>query len=423
MKFDLKYGTGIKSVQIPEDAEVTLLQPETMPILESLSLSLNNALENPLGCDPLASQLQQKAQPKIAIAVPDETLSTPVKELLTIILKHIYKSLPKLEPDSVTIVIGGGLHSPPDAERQKHLIPKPIASGCNILVHDANYSLVKSFGSTSRGTPVRINAALADADFILVIGQIDPHQFVGFTGGSKGVVIGCGSPESIEHNHSLMLEKNSCVGLIEGNPVREDLNEAGRMIGIDFAVNVVLNPDKKVVRVLAGEPEAVLKQGAKTCTKLYGVKIKTKFDIVVASCGGKPKDIVLYQAQKGLNLSSHAVKKGGKILLLAACQHGIGDDVYFDYVCQFASPEAVLKDFKKMEFTMGAHKAYLFGRTLVDYDVAVFSDLDPAIMGQCHLRAADPSNIINEWVDGFEGIPKVAVIPYANTTYFYETKE
>ena len=67
-----------------------LLQPETMPILKTLSLSLNNALKNPLGCDPLASQLQQKAQPKIAIAVPDETLSTPVKELLTIILKHIY---------------------------------------------------------------------------------------------------------------------------------------------------------------------------------------------------------------------------------------------------------------------------------------------------------------------------------------------
>ena len=68
---------------------------------------------------------------------------------------------------------------------------------------------------------------------------------------------------------------------------------------------------------------------------------------------------------------------------------------------------------------MGAHKAYLFGRTLVDYDVAVFSDLDPSIMGRCHLRAADPSNIIKEWVDDFEGIPRVAVIPYANTTYFY----
>jgi len=261
---------------------------------------------------------------------------------------------------------------------------------------------------------------VADADFKIVIGQIDPHQFVGFTGGSKGIVVGCGAQETIKHNHSLMFENNASVGILEGNPVREDIDEAGRMAGVDFAVNVVMNPDKEVVDVLAGDPNAVLRQGAETCAAVYGVNLKTHFDIVVASCGGAPKDSVLYQVQQGLNLASHAVKKGGKILLLAACQHGIGDDLYFDYVCQFATPEAVLKDFKKLEFSMGAHKAYLFGRTLVDYDVAVFSDLDPSIMGQCHLRAADPSNIIKEWVSGFEKPLKVAVIPYANTTYFYK---
>jgi lactate racemase len=419
MKFDLKYGDGIKTVQIPEEVDIKLLQPETMPVLKSLPFALSDALENPLGCDALSKQLKQKEQPRIALAIPDATLATPVKKLVSIVLEHIYQSLPDLKPGVITIVIGSGLHTPADIEKQNDLIPYDIVHGCNIVVHDANKFVAKDFGTTSRGTPVRINAAFAEADFKIVIGQIDPHQFVGFTGGSKAAVIGCASPETIKHNHSLMFEKNAQVGILDGNPVREDIDEAGRMIGIDFAVNVILNPDKKVVHVLAGEPEAVLKQGAKTCAKLYGVKIKTKFDIVVASCGGTPKDSILYQAQKGLNLSSHAVKKGGKILLLAACQYGIGDDVYFDYVCQFATPEAVLKDFKKFEFTMGAHKAYLFGRTLVDYDVAVFSDLDPAIMGQCHLRAADSSRIINEWVDGFKGIPKVAVIPYANTTYFY----
>lgn len=419
MKFDFRYGDGVKQVQMPEEAEITILEPENMPILESLSLSLNEALKDPLYCDSLAGQLKQKEHPSIALAIPDATLATPVKELVSIVLEHIYQSIPDLKPGAITIVIGSGLHTPPDIEKQNDLIPHDIVHGCNIVVHDANKFMAKDFGTTSRGTPVRINAAFAEADFKIVIGQIDPHQFVGFTGGSKAAAIGCASPETIKHNHSLMFEKNAQVGIIDGNPVREDIDEAGRMIGIDFAVNVVLNPGKKVVRVFAGRPEAVLKQGAKTCTKLYGVKINTKFDIVVASCGGKPKDSVLYQAQKGLNLSSHAVKKGGKILLLAACQHGIGDDVYFDYVCQFATPEEVLKDFKKLEFTMGAHKAYLFGRTLVNYDVAVFSDLDPAIMRQCHLRAGDPSNIIKEWVEGFEGTPKLAVIPYANTTYFY----
>ncbi len=419
MKFNLKYHDGFKSVAIPENVNVNVLQPRTIPILESVQEQLDIALNNPLGCNSLIELLRIKEQPSIAIAIPDETRPTPVKEILPTLLNHIFRALPEMNPGSISIVIGGGLHPPVDRETQERILPSNIAPGCNIVSHDAKNDRMVDFGTTSRGGTVKVNAIVGEADFKIVIGQIDPHQFVGFTGGSKGITVGCASQESIKHNHSLMFKDNSIVGRLGGNPVREDLNEAGRMIGIDFAINVVLNAEKQVVNLLTGNPEAVLRQGAKTCAALYGIKIESKFDIVVASCGGTPKDICLYQAQKGLNLASHALKKGGKILLLAACQQGVGDDNYFDYVVKFATPDDVLRDFKTLGFKMGAHKAYLFGTTLVDYDVAVFSDLNPAIMSQCHLRAADPSNIIKEWVGGFEGVPKVAVIPYANTTYFY----
>ncbi len=275
------------------------------------------------------------------------------------------------------------------------------------------------YGLTSRKTPVRINADFAGADFKIVIGQIDPHQFVGFTGGAKGVVIGCAASETIEHNHSLMFYEGARVGRIAGNPVREDLNEAGEMVGIQLALNVVLNAEKNIVQMLAGQPLEVLKKGAETCSAVYGVCIAEKFDIVIASCGGHPKDICLYQAQKGLNLASQALSPGGHILLLAASPQGVGDDIYFDYVSQFTTPEEVLSDFKDTGFRMGAHKAYLFGRTLADFDVAISSDLDPGVLRKCHLRAADPTVIVGEWVDAFKGRPRIAVVPNANTTYFY----
>jgi hypothetical protein len=83
------------------------------------------------------------------------------------------------------------------------------------------------------------------------------------------------------------------------------------------------------------------------------------------------------------------------------------------------TPEDVLSDFKASGFRMGAHKAYLFGRTLADFDVAISSDIDPGILRKCHLRAADPTVIVGEWVDAFEGRPHIAVVPNANTTYFY----
>ena len=419
MNIELKYGDRQHVLHIPEKAETSILRPTRMSTLGSIGDALENALANPLGCENLDNLVGRTSPKTVAIAVPDETRPMPVRTILAILLNRIFTALPGLEPSALTVVIGAGLHPPAGREAQERIVPPEITSGCRVLQHDAFHARMVDFGVTKRGTPVRINADFAEADLKIVIGQIDPHQFVGFTGGAKGAVIGCAAVESIEHNHSLMFDEKAQVACLDGNPVREDMNEAGDMVGIDMAVNVVLDAENNVVRLLAGEPVTVLKEGAKTCTALYGVPLEHKYDIVIASCGGHPKDISLYQAQKGLNLASQALKQGGKILLLASCSQGVGDDTYFDYVSQFATPEEVLEDFKKLGFKMGAHKAFLFARTLTNFEVAMVSNLDPDIMKACHLQAVDPDVVIGEWVEGFGGRPRVAVVPNANTTYFY----
>jgi len=421
MRVELKYGSGKIAVAIPEKAAVSILQPQRAPRIDAVENAMDKALSTPAGCDALEELMAQRNPASVAIAVPDETRPAPLGEVLPPLLSRIEARLPGPLAEHLILFVGGGLHPPADAAAIERILPGGIARGCRVVAHDARAAAMSDYGATRRGTPVRINAQYAKADFKLVIGQVDPHQFVGFTGGSKGVVIGCGAAETIEHNHSLMSRPDACVGRLRGNPVREDLTEAGEKVGIDLAVNFVLDADKKVVHLAAGTPSAVLESCAAVCARVYGVAIEEKFDIVVASCGGHPKDICLYQAQKGLNLASQALKPGGHILLLAASPQGVGDDIYFDYVSQFTSPEEVIRDFKSSGFRMGAHKAYLFGRTLVHYDVAVFSDLDPGILRKCQLRAADPAIILEEWVSSFDGTPKVAIIPNANTTYFYES--
>lgn len=416
MDVELKYGNGKLKIRIPPKAEVAVLQPHSLPVLASVESAVNAALDRPLECDSLEKLIERRRPASIAVAVPDETRPAPLKEVMPALLRRIRAAAPAA---AIEIFVGGGLHAPADAGAIERILPQAITAGCRVDAHDARRSPMRDYGATSRGTPVRINAAYAAAELKLVIGQVDPHQFVGFTGGAKGVVIGCGAPETIEKNHSLMSRPGAHVGLLNGNPVREDLTEAGEMVGVDFALNFVLDADKKAVQLAAGRPVAALESCAATCATIYGVAIAEKFDIVVASCGGYPKDICLYQAQKGLNLASHALKPGGHILLLAASTQGVGDDIYFDYVSQFTSPEEVMRDFKASGFRMGAHKAYLFGRTLLHYNVAVFSDLDPGILSKCHLRAAEPEIVVNEWVADFKGTPRVAVIPNANTTYFY----
>jgi len=419
MKISLKYGDTEYGLSIPEKAAVSTFRPNFMKILDSLGDATRQALCNPLDCDRIEDLARNKAPQRIAIAVPDESRSAPVKNMLPILLDRLYSALPNLKPSDVSIIIGGGLHVPMDDEGIQKIIPPEVASGCHLVAHDIFNARFVDIGVTRRGTPVRINAEIAEADFKVVVGQIDPHQFVGFTGGAKGVVIGCAAAESIEHNHSLMFSDRARPGRIEGNPVREDIDEAGDMIGIDLAIDVVLDADYNVVELLAGRPTSVLRQGAKTCAALYGMALEDGFDIVVASCGGYPKDICLYQAQKGLNLASRAAKQHGKILLLAAAPQGVGDDTYLEYVTRFSTPQEVLEGFKSLGFKMGAHKAFLFAKTLVNYDVAVFSDLHAEILKKCQLRAADPDSILEEWVEEFDGIPRVAVVPNANATFFY----
>ena len=143
-----------------------------------------------------------------------------------------------------------------------------------------------------------------------------------------------------------MFHDRAKVANIEGNPVRMDIDEAGRMIGIPLIINVVLDGDKRPVQLLAGEPVAVCQAGAATCAAIYGVAVPEKFDIAIASCGGHPKDITLYQAQKGLAHAAASRQARRKDPAARGLSPGVGDDVYFEYVSRFPTPEAALADFK-----------------------------------------------------------------------------
>jgi len=416
MEVRLKYGSGYKSLQLPDDAEVMVFEPRKLPVLPDLGRALMAALDEPLGTEGLEGRSQPSS---VAIAVPDETRPAPLKKLLPVLLSRLFGNWPDLSPEDVVIVVGGGLHPAPDAAQLARILPSDL-KGCGVVSHDAENSPMALLGRTSRGTPVEINAEYAKAELKIVLGMIDPHQFQGMTGGAKGVAIGCASREMIQHNHSFMCDACARVGNIEDNPARLDINEAGRIIGIDLAVNVCLDPGKQAVGVFAGEPEAVLRAGAAVTEKVYGLPLDKAYDVVIASCGGDPKDICLYQAQKGLNMASRCAGEHGRILLLAACAQGVGDDAYHEYVCRFSCPADQMREFTEKGFRMGAHKAFLFSRTLTRHTVVVDSDLDAETLAGCHLTKGEAQATLDLWLrETQDGRPSIAVVPNANTTYFY----
>jgi nickel-dependent lactate racemase len=232
---------------------------------------------------------------------------------------------------------------------------------------------VQYVGTTRRGTKVSVNPFLLDADFALAIGNVDVHYFAGYTGGYKAVVPGLAGKETIERNHSLMTLPNAEPAVVESNPVREDLEEAGRMTGLRYVVNVVQDERKRIVSSFAGDPIAAQRAAIKTVDDLVKVPVRESADIVVASAGGYPRDINLYQAHKAIENASHAVKNGGAIILVAECREGFGNSTFETWMTGASSLDEAGEKLSK-HFILGAHKAFALSRIAKRAEIIVASN-------------------------------------------------
>ncbi|MDR1856197.1 MAG: nickel-dependent lactate racemase [Desulfovibrio sp.] len=414
MRIELPYGKGLLPLDIPEGSAVDLFVPREAPPLEDPKAALMAAMDRPMDASPLEAV---PTPASLAIAVPDETRPVPLKLLLPPLLDRCLAAWPTLSRERIAIVIGGGLHVPADEAQKARILPMDRLQGCRIVSHDARKGPFRDFGRTSRGTPVRINEVYGDAAYKIVLGMVDAHQFVGMTGGAKGVVVGCASADMITANHSMMKEPAAVAGNVATNPVRLDLDEAGERIGIDMAVNVVLDAAKRPVAILAGRPAATMREAANRTGELYGLAFERPYDIVVVSSGGHPKDICLYQAQKGLNPALQCSAPGGRILLVAECSQGIGDDVYHDYVRGFSDAAALMEAFKAGPFRMGEHKAYLFARTTTTRSVVLHTALKAEELASCLLVGGDAQTTLDGWL-GENPQARIAVIRNGNSSFF-----
>ena len=145
----------------------------------------------------------------------------------------------------------------------------------------------------------------------------------------------------------MMLLPGSVAGKLKGNPTREAIEEVGEKVGIDFILNVVLNPQKKIVAAVAGNRTAAHRAGCGLADECFKVPIAEKADVVIVSAGGYPKDINVYQAQKALDNAKYAVKKDGTIILVAECPEGLGDTIFEDWMMEataFRDPIERLQD-------------------------------------------------------------------------------
>jgi len=354
--------------KIDERNVIGVLLPTKTPAPPDENSLIEDALVNPIGSSPLAEIVSPKD--KVVIITSDITRPTPSHKMLPPLLKQLEKA--GIRQKNITIVFALGVHRKHTPEEQRNLVGDKIYDEYRCIDHERDNCV--DMGKTKSGIPVQIFKEVAEADVRICLGNIDPHYFAGYTGGAKSIMPGVSSKESVSSTHKLMLSPNSVAGRLEGNPTREAIEAVGEKMGVDFILNVVLNPQKKIMAACAGDKILAHRKGCEFADRFFKVPIKEKADVVIVSAGGYPKDINVYQAQKALDNAKYAVKEGGTIILVAECSEGFGDKTFEEWTLAATSFRDPVERLKK-EFILGGHKAAAIGMLLGRAKVIMVSSL------------------------------------------------
>ena len=413
MEFHIPYGHDRLTFSLPDELQPELIAPAKAAPLPDPARAVNEALAATEGVKLLANFTGARSA---VVAVNDKTRPVPHKYLLPPLLARLEAmDIPR---DAITIVVAVGTHHAMPSGEFDAILPEEVLQRYRVVSHDPDDREQLVFlGQTRRGTPVWINRRFAQADLRIVVGNIEPHQFQGFSGGYKTAAIGLAGQETVNHNHAMMTDPNALPCHFEDNPPRQDIEEMGRMAGVHFALNAVVNESKQIVAVLAGDPGQVMRRGIPLARKIYQVQVPAPFDLIIVSPGGHPKDINLYQAQKALAHASLVMNEGGTVILVAACPEGTGSASYERWMEGVTSYEAVFEKFKREGFRVGPHKAYQIARDASRVRVLILAQMPDEFTRRLLLNPV--ASLGEALLIALHDVPpggRVGVMPAGNTT-------
>jgi lactate racemase len=407
----LPYGERSLSVEVPSKnlLEVILPKADAKDAPNEAEV-IRGALENPIG-SPRLGDLAHKGQ-RIAIVTSDLTRPCPSERLLPFVLHELADA--GIPDEDIFIILGLGLHRPMTEEEIDRLISPQVHRRIRVLNHDVDD--VVRLGITSRGTPVEFFRPLVEADVRICLGNLEFHWFAGFSGGAKAILPGCASRPTVTANHALMVRPGVGSGRIQGNPLREDIEEGVAMLGVDFILNVVVDGQHDILSAVAGDVTAAHRRGCEAIAARGKVKVSRKADIVIASAGGFPKDINMYQAHKGLENAAYFVRDGGILILAAECREGIGNKTFNEWMLAASSPQDILERIQK-EFVLGGHKAAGIANIERRAKVFLISDMSDDLVRRLFMTpVVGLAEALESALQGLGQDSQILVLPQAGST-------
>jgi nickel-dependent lactate racemase len=348
---ELAFGRGTVGLELDGKFEYRVLDSVSGTPVPDPTSAIEAALDDPIAGPPISVLAEGKRS--AAISICDITRPAPNPLVLPPLLRRLEEA--GISRDCIRILIATGLHRAASPDEIRQIAGKEAAEQFAVLNHDArNPAEHRHLGATRSGTPVWIDERFLSADLHISLGFIEPHLMLGFSGGRKMIAPGLAAEATIKQLHSsrFMRDPRAREASIADNPLHAELLEIARMARHDFLVDVSLTRDRSIAAVFAGEPEAAHRAGVNWVKASFMQRLDQPADAVITSGGGYPLDLTFYQSIKGVTAASQIVRSGGSILLVAACEEGVGAPEFRHMVAQYSSDRDFMRAIENVPVTI-----------------------------------------------------------------------
>ena len=408
---------------LPASMDVSTAVSQPFVPLNDFRAAIAEALAQPIGTPPLREMAQ--AGTKVCIVFTDITRASPDHELVPALLLELEKA--GVRDTDITLLCGVGMHrASTHAEKVIKLGPVVVNRYRVIDNEPQNPLALVDLGVTSGGVPVQVHHAAVEADLLIATGIVEPHQYAGYSGGRKTLAVGAAGEALIAHTHgpAFVDHPGTRLGQIEGNPFHQAITEAAHRAGLRFILNVVLDDDKRVLQVAAGDPDLAFQKLVTFARKVNETAIPHQFDLAIGGVGF-PKDTNLYQASRAPTYLHFAptpvVREGGCYIIPARCEEGAGSGAgeqrFLNAMRSAPNVQFILEDARRHGYPPGQQRAFVLAKVLEHAQVIIVGSECPELVAACKMIPAASMDEALELATSRLGIHcRALIVPHALLT-------
>lgn len=412
-KARLKYGKGEVTLDLSAAASVQWLYGSDMPAIGDVPATFRHAMEEGAIGAPLKARVS--AGDKVTIIISDLTRFWMRQDIVCELLVRYLEASCGIADADIAVLVALGTHRRMTEPELERLASSYVYRRVPVVNHDCDAADLVTVGTTSFGNAIEVNPLAVGRKVIVISGTVH-HLMAGYGGGRKSILPGVCSRSTIRRNHRMCLDPDAPrsssqvgSGRLTDNPVNEDMREAAALVDPCFGISIVVNTDGAHSGLFCGDFEAAWRASCAFCQRYYGRRIDALSDVVIASCGGFPKDLNLYQGVKTLLNATNAMKDGGTFVFLCECPEGGGAPDFFDWTQPLSRGE--LDPALREAFTIAGYIFYASCESIARAGrFLMLSSIEPALVKDMKIESYRAVEALVEHLD-LAG-KSVTVVPY-----------